>query len=71
MDNGVGIPKENLTRIFNLGFTTRKGGHGFGLHCAALAAAETGGSLGAQSDGPQLGATFTLDLPLQPPTQSP
>ena len=44
-DNGVGIPPENLTRIFNHGFTTRKDGHGFGLHSGALAAAELGGTL--------------------------
>jgi signal transduction histidine kinase len=67
IDNGVGIPSENLARIFTFGFTTRKGGHGFGLHSGALAAKEMGGSLAAQSDGPGLGATFTLELPLQPP----
>jgi PAS domain S-box-containing protein len=64
-DNGVGIPAENMTRIFNHGFTTRKRGHGFGLHSGALAAKELGGSLTAQSDGPGAGATFTLELPLQ------
>jgi PAS domain S-box-containing protein len=64
-DNGVGIPRENLTRIFNHGFTTRKSGHGFGLHSGALAARELGGSLTAHSDGPGCGATFTLKLPLQ------
>src|SRR5438445_13285907 len=36
IDNGVGIPKENLTRIFSHGFTTRRNGHGFGLHSSAL-----------------------------------
>jgi PAS domain S-box-containing protein len=65
-DNGVGIPRENLTRIFNHGFTTRKDGHGFALHSGALAARELGGSLQAQSDGPGLGATFTLELPMTP-----
>jgi signal transduction histidine kinase len=64
-DNGVGIPPENLTRIFNHGFTTRKAGHGFGLHSGALAARELGGSLTVHSDGPGRGATFTLELPLQ------
>lgn len=63
-DNGVGIPAENLARIFNHGFTTRKTGHGFGLHSAALAARELGGSLAVQSDGPDRGATFILELPL-------
>jgi two-component system, NtrC family, sensor kinase len=63
LDNGVGIPAEGLTRIFNHGFTTRKEGHGFGLHSGALAAKEMGGSLTAQSDGPGQGAAFTLSLP--------
>ena len=65
-DNGLGIPRENLTRIFNHGFTTRKDGHGFGLHSGALAAHEMGGALIAQSDGPGQGACFTIDLPLSP-----
>ncbi len=64
-DNGVGIPAENLTRIFNHGFTTRQKGHGFGLHSAALAAKEMGGTLNVHSDGPGQGATFILELPLQ------
>ena len=66
-DNGVGIPQENLTRIFNHGFTTRTAGHGFGLHSGALAARELGGSLTAHSEGPDRGATFTLELPLRAP----
>jgi PAS domain S-box-containing protein len=63
IDNGVGIPPENLTRIFNHGFTTRKDGHGFGLHSSALAAKEMGGSLTVRSDGVGQGAAFTLELP--------
>ncbi|HLH56907.1 MAG TPA: PAS domain S-box protein [Verrucomicrobiae bacterium] len=62
-DNGIGIPAENLTRIFNHGFTTRKDGHGFGLHSGALAAKELGGSLVAHSAGTGKGAVFTLELP--------
>ncbi len=61
-DNGVGIPKENLTRIFAHGFTTRPDGHGFGLHSSALVAKELGGSLIARSDGPGLGAEFVLEV---------
>jgi PAS domain S-box-containing protein len=64
-DNGMGISPENLIRIFSHGFTTRKNGHGFGLHSGALAAKEIGGSLTAHSDGPGKGATFTLELPVQ------
>jgi C4-dicarboxylate-specific signal transduction histidine kinase len=63
-DNGVGIPPENLVRIFSHGFTTKKEGHGFGLHSCALGARDMGCSLSAESDGPGKGATFTLDLPI-------
>jgi len=63
-DNGIGIAPENLTRIFQHGFTTRKTGHGFGLHSGALAAKEMGGSLSVQSDGLGRGATFVLELPI-------
>ncbi|MDB6039026.1 MAG: sensor signal transduction histidine kinase [Verrucomicrobiales bacterium] len=65
-DNGVGILPENLARIFNHGFTTKKDGHGFGLHSGALAARELGGSLQVQSDGPGKGAMFTLELLSEP-----
>jgi PAS domain S-box-containing protein len=64
IDHGMGIAPENLTRIFSQGFTTRKQGHGFGLHSGALAAAELGGSLSVHSAGLGRGATFTLELPL-------
>jgi signal transduction histidine kinase len=70
-DNGIGIPPENLTRIFQHGFTTREGGHGFGLHSSALAARELGGSLSAHSDGVNQGATFVLELPLTEPDAIP
>jgi C4-dicarboxylate-specific signal transduction histidine kinase len=63
-DNGVGIAPENLTRIFAHGFTTKKDGHGFGLHSGVLAAQEMGGRLTVHSDGSGHGATFTLELPL-------
>lgn len=62
-DNGAGILPENMARIFSYGFTTRKRGHGFGLHSAALAARDLGGSLLVQSEGRDKGATFTLELP--------
>lgn len=62
-DNGIGIEPENINHIFNHGFTTRKNGHGFGLHSSALAAKEMKGSLDVHSDGIGQGATFTLKLP--------
>ena len=66
-DSGCGIAQEDLTRVFNHGFTTKHSGHGFGLHSAANAATEIGGSLSGASDGPGTGATFTLKLPLAQP----
>jgi signal transduction histidine kinase len=66
-DNGTGIAHENLGRIFDHGFTTRKDGHGIGLYSAALTARELGGSLFVHSDGLGRGARFTLDLPVRPP----
>lgn len=63
-DDGEGIAPENMTRIFAHGFTTRKDGHGFGLHSCALAAIEMNGHLTAHSDGPGQGALFTLQIPL-------
>jgi len=66
-DNGVGIPAENLTRIFTHGFTTRPNGHGFGLHSSALAAKAMGGTLTVHSDGPGQGARFTLRIPYKSP----
>jgi signal transduction histidine kinase len=65
-DNGMGITAENMTRIFQHGFTTRKSGHGFGLHSGAVAARQLGGRLSMHSDGPGTGATFTLELPCRP-----
>ncbi|SEM22168.1 Histidine kinase-, DNA gyrase B-, and HSP90-like ATPase [Pseudomonas sp. NFIX51] len=63
-DEGEGIAPENMTRIFAHGFTTRKEGHGFGLHSCALAAIEMNGHLTAHSDGPGKGALFVLQIPL-------
>ncbi len=64
-DNGIGIEKDNLNKIFGHGFTTRRDGHGFGLHSSALAAREVGGALTASSEGPGKGSAFTLSLPLK------
>jgi PAS domain S-box-containing protein len=69
-DNGVGISRENLVKIFNHGFTTKEEGHGFGLHSSAVSAMELGGTLVAESDGPGRGAAFVLTLPSRPETPS-
>jgi signal transduction histidine kinase len=65
-DNGMGISPENLKRIFTHGFTTRRDGHGLGLHSGFLTAQEMGGTLRVHSDGPGKGAIFTLEIPSQP-----
>jgi len=65
IDNGMGISNENLTRIFEHGFTTRKKGHGFGLHSTALSANELNGSIKVHSDGPGQGAVFSVELPFK------
>jgi signal transduction histidine kinase len=62
-DNGVGIAPENLSKIFNHGFTTKRTGHGFGLHSAANSATELGGTLSGSSPGPGQGAEFVLEFP--------
>jgi signal transduction histidine kinase len=64
-DNGIGITRENLAKVFNHGFTTKKKGHGFGLHNCANAAQQMDGSLTAYSDGPGTGASFVLRMPLE------
>lgn len=67
-DNGTGISPENLTRVFHHGFTTKKNGHGFGLHVCANAATEMGAKLTVASDGPGTGAAFFVDIPMEPET---
>ena len=66
-DNGIGILPEHMPQIFRHGFTTKKEGHGYGLHSGALAAKDLGGVLRVASAGAGHGATFTLELPLRPP----
>lgn len=63
-DNGMGISEENRKHIFRHGFTTKKDGHGFGLHSAANAATEMKGTLTVSSPGVGQGATFVLTLPI-------
>lgn len=62
-DNGVGIKDEDVVKIFTHGFTTRKDGHGFGLHSAAIAAQQMKGTLSVASAGVGRGASFTIELP--------
>lgn len=59
-DSGSGVKAENLTRIFNHGFTTKESGFGFGLHSCANYVKEMNGSIEVSSDGEDKGATFRL-----------
>ncbi|HUY91949.1 MAG TPA: ATP-binding protein [Pirellulales bacterium] len=61
-DTGLGIESDDANRIFNFGFTTKASGNGFGLHSAANAMAEMGGSISASSEGLGRGATFVIEL---------
>ena len=70
-DNGVGIAAGRLASVFTYGYTTKKNGHGFGLHNAANFIQAQGGVIAAQSPGLGLGATFTLSLPTQSPDGTP
>ncbi len=62
-DNGFGIPKEHIQTIFQFGFTTKKQGHGFGLHSASNLISEMKGHLtaGNKKEG---GAVFEIKIPL-------
>jgi NO-binding membrane sensor protein with MHYT domain/two-component sensor histidine kinase len=61
-DSGVGIPADVLGRLFEFGFTTKKDGHGFGLHTSSILAKELDGELVATSPGAGHGARFVLRL---------
>ena len=63
IDNGRGIAPDIRERLFTYGFTTKKNGHGFGLHSSALAAQEMGGTLRAHHVNGDCGATFIVELP--------
>lgn len=62
-DNGIGISKENLKRLFSFGFSTKHQSYGFGLHHSFLLVKELNGLLECSSDGEGKGALFVLTLP--------
>lgn len=69
-DTGHGIGEEQLKQIFSFGFTTKRNGHGFGLHSSAIAMDELGGSIRVFSQGLGQGATFTISIPVAPAKKS-
>ena len=62
-DEGPGIPKGELDRIFEMFVTLKAGGTGLGLHLARAAVEHCGGTITA-ANRPEGGARFTLKLPL-------
>ena len=69
-DTGHGIAEDQLKSIFRFGFTTKTNGNGFGLHSAAIAMNEMGGSIRVHSAGAGQGASFTITLPLKEPVET-
>jgi two-component system, NtrC family, sensor kinase len=65
-DNGVGIARSDLERVFDKGYSTKSKdtNYGIGLHWCANAIAALGGRIWAASEGPGLGASLHLMVPL-------
>jgi len=65
-DNGVGIPAENLGKLFTPFFTTKEVGQGtgLGLNVSYNIIKEHNGSIGVQSE-PGKGSTFTIRIPIK------
>jgi PAS domain S-box-containing protein len=61
-DNGIGMSEETLGKVFNLHFSTKKGGHGLGLHNCRKIVEQHNGEL-VPTSAPGEGTTFTLVLP--------
>jgi len=64
IDNGPGIPEENLDKIFDPFFTTRPDGIGLGLTISLNILEKLGGSISVDSR-PGQGAAFTIEIPLR------
>ena len=63
-DTGVGIVPENLGRVFDTFFTTKKNGTGLGLAICRRVVQEHGGNIEVQSEV-RRGSTFTICLPAE------
>ena len=62
-DDGPGIPAADRARMFELFFTTKRGGHGLGLPLARRAIQDHGGEIEVL-DRPGGGARFVVHLPI-------
>lgn len=63
-DTGVGIPKKNIKKIFNLAFSTKRQGYGLGLYIVKQILDQHKGSIQVESQE-QKGSTFILRLPVE------
>jgi signal transduction histidine kinase len=67
-DAGIGIPPDQLERIFTRFYRIDPAspvrGTGLGLYLSRALIEAQGGHLAARSDGPGTGATFTITLPI-------
>ena len=66
IDRGLGIPAEDLARLFEPFFTTRRGGSGLGLAIARNIVEGLGGTIAVESRV-NSGTTVRIDLPKPPP----
>jgi signal transduction histidine kinase len=62
-DTGLGIPAENVERVFEAFFTTKKNGTGLGLAICRRVVQEHQGELTVRSEAGK-GATFIISLPV-------
>jgi two-component system sensor histidine kinase PilS (NtrC family) len=67
-DNGVGLNRDDMEKIFYPFFTTKERGTGLGLSIAQRIIEEHGGRIAVESKGMGKGATFTVILPVNPPS---
>lgn len=68
-DNGIGIPKNTISKIFNLYFTTKAKGTGIGLSIVQRIIFEHGGTISVNSED-NSGTLFTIILPQFPNIQT-
>jgi signal transduction histidine kinase len=65
-DTGIGIPKENIDKIFNAFFTTKEKGTGLGMSVSKKIINELNGNIGVASEVGK-GTVFTIRLPIKTP----
>lgn len=62
-DNGVGIPDDEIEKVFVPNFTTKSSGTGLGLAISRNIVESFGGKIWFRSNNPLEGTTFTVELP--------